>query len=116
MLRAWRTDGPDDPGTCAFHIWRYAHRRCLINKCVFLGRNARLRQYGYVMWDTPEDLDPQEACNRVREAQEERFEEHESFEKERHDMEQSWMERVSIYAKGGRGYWSADDLSQVVWE
>lgn len=34
---------------------------------------------------------------------------------ERGKMERSWQEKAVIYEAGGRGYWSEEDLSRVVW-
>lgn len=116
VLREESTEGPDDLDSNSFAIWKYTHKDCFANYCVFRSRNSVLRKYGYVMWDLPEDSVPKESRRRLRSAQQQAIRDLEEIEKKRPEMEQSWKERASIYAKGGRGYWDIKDMSRITWE
>lgn len=116
VLREERTEGPDGLNSNPYEIWRYVHNDCFANNCVFRTRNSVLRKYGYVMWDLPEDAVPKESRRRLRSAQQQAIMDGEEIEKKKSEMEQSWKERATIYAKGGRGYWDARDTSRITWE
>lgn len=116
MLREERTDGPDDLASCPYEIWHHVHKDCYANYCVFRSRNSVLRKYGYVIWDLPEDSVPKESRRRLRSAQQQAIGDLEEIEKMRPELEQSWKERATIYAKGGRGYWDVGDASRITWQ
>lgn len=115
-LRAEDTDGPDDLDSGPFDIWWYVHKHSFVQDSVFQDENSLLRRYGYVMWDVPMMFDRDEVRSRVHAARGQAVADHEEVEKGRDQMESSWRERTTIFEDGGRGYWSADDLSHVTWE
>lgn len=116
VLREESTEFPDHLDSSPYATWSYVHRHCFANSCVFRYRNKILRKYGYVVWELPEDIVPTELHRRLRLAQQQAMMEQEEIEKKRPEMEQSWKERASIYAKGGRGYWDVGDTSRITWE
>lgn len=111
-----RTEASDDFASGPYDIWQHVHQDSYANYCVFLGQNSVLRKYGYVIWDIPDDSVPEESRRRLRYAQRQAVRDQEEIERERLVMEQSWKERASIYAKGGRGYWDLVDTSRITWE
>jgi hypothetical protein len=114
-LRAVDTDGPDDVDSSPFDIWWYVHKRSFITESVFQPENSVLRRYGYVMWDLPRVFDMKEVRSRVHAARRQAIAEEDEVEKARNEMESSWRDRAGIFADGGLGYWSVNDLSRVTW-
>jgi hypothetical protein len=98
-------------------MWRVANKPCWLDGLAYEG-HAWLRRCGYVLWDhsdTP--LSDEELEQVIEEADREslldHFRRYDGKAKDR--MKKSWRERREIYARGGRGYWSEGDLSQIVW-
>lgn len=114
-LRARDTDGPDDLDSAPFDIWWYVHKQSFVQETVFQDEDSLLRRYGYVMWDVPRMFDRDEVRSRVHAARRQAVNDHDEVEKGRDQMESSWLERAAICEDGGRGYWSATDLSQIIW-
>lgn len=106
------SDGIDAVSSDPFCIWWYAHKHRFCDQLVNQHENARLRRYGYVMWD----LHP-ERCfskSRLREAQRKATADEAALEAGREAMEHSWCERTAIFLAGGRGYWRHIE-SRVLW-
>lgn len=114
-LRARDTDGRDDLDSAPFDIWWYVHKQSFVQDTVFQDEDSLLRRYGYVMWDVPRMFDRDEVRSRVHAARRQAVADDDEVEKETEEMERSWSERAAIYEDGGRGYWSAGDLSQITW-
>lgn len=114
-LRARDTDGPDDLDSGPFGVWWCVHKGSFIQETVFQNENSHLRRCGYVMWDVPRIFEKKEVRSRVHAARRQAITDHEEPEKGRDQMERSWRERAAIFEDGGRGYWSADDLSHITW-
>jgi hypothetical protein len=100
----------DDKGP--FEAWRVAYKDLSRSAWVMLG-NTGLRERAYVLWDQDRLL---------------RYNMLELFENAPKDLElltaedgydnmlESFEERSNIWQEGGRGYWSADDKSRIVWD
>ncbi|KAI0849753.1 hypothetical protein F5Y00DRAFT_268848 [Daldinia vernicosa] len=69
------------------------------------------RECGYVFWDQ-ERLRALGSLKRAWKPAEQPA--HNST-VDQEEMQRSWNERASIYKRGGRGFWSKDDDTQVVW-
>lgn len=115
-LSAKDTDGPDDLNSGPFDIWWYVNKRSSVHDTVFQGHNTILRRYGYVMCDVLEFFDKEEVRSRVRAARRQNVADRDEVNQVRSQMERSWQERAAIYEDGGRGYWSAADVSHITWE
>lgn len=116
-LAARPPDGVDGLSSDPFRIWWYAHKYKHAENFELQPENARLRCYGYVMWDLPPPARTF-SKRRIRELQHHVDVDGESDDDDdraREEMKLSWGKRLSIFEAGGRGYWSEGDLSQIVW-
>lgn len=99
-----------------FRMWRIAHQEMPLQETSYHGSLRLVRLTGYLLWDQCED-----SVDEVRVADEINHMQHLSVmhysERAIHGMGQrtSWKERTEIYQKGGRGYWSQDDVSAIDW-
>jgi hypothetical protein len=116
----WPANGPDGHESSPFRIWRIAHEDCWQRgeDLIYNPRHDILREWGYVIWDAPKTLLPDEELRKkIAYARElsllEEFRRYDYEEKAK--MRKSWKERRQIFNRGGRGYWSKDDLSQILW-
>lgn len=118
-LAARPPDGVDGLSSDPFRIWWYAHKHNFPGQLEWHADNARLRRYGYVLWDWPPP-GGKFSKRRVRELQDDVDAEEDSMEelaRKMKEMQSSWAERADVFKDGRRGYWSDVDLSQtsVVW-
>ena len=110
----------DDSDTGPKTAWQWAHWNLSMYHAVGSYKHTCLLRHGYVMWDHTrvEDFyNPSVEWNfhspySGEEAQTKRS----IVENERETMMRSWQRRSDIFRKGGRGWWSFEDESQVVWE
>ncbi|KAH6853177.1 hypothetical protein B0I37DRAFT_1701 [Chaetomium sp. MPI-CAGE-AT-0009] len=114
----WPSNGPDVHGSGPFRMWRASHEDCWEQDATFHVDHAWLRRCGYVFWDIPESTVTDGQLKRVvsrarQKAWLDRFRRNDGELKRK--MKRSRKERAEIYKRGGRGYWSEGDLSQVVW-
>lgn len=105
----------EDPDSGPYNAWHWAHLRGYGEAFVFADLHQPLRKRGYVMWDdwrlreshlfskpfSGEDYLPSPA-NELTELREQ-------------EIEESWERRSEIYVLGGRGWWSKEDESKIVW-
>ncbi|KAH7022154.1 hypothetical protein EDB80DRAFT_628843 [Ilyonectria destructans] len=100
-----RNDGP-------FVAWRSVHREDPRDSWVLTLETAGLRERAYVLWDNDriERYKLLELYESVPEDPSHTFDEDE-FDR----MQESFEERSQIWRKGGRGDWSPNDTSRVVW-
>jgi len=101
----------EDTDRGPYEAWRAANSdRWLEDSCMF-SEAAWLRERAYVFWD----------ADRLRSWQPGGFGDdpgdcpRECTEEEVDEMRESFRERSKIWQKGGRGYWSWDDTSRIVW-
>ncbi len=95
--------------------WIWAHAESTRERFYFRDDQYALRQRGYVMWDFSRIsqwdcfhvpwLDTTDVIHRGEEI------------KRRHAaMMKSFDQRSGIYRRGGRGWWSPDDESRIIWQ
>jgi hypothetical protein len=119
ITKWWTYNGPDVYGSGPFRMWHASHKATWRHRPVlYYETHTWLRRCGYVMWDNPETpISDEELEERVSMARNLSLLDH--FRRKDGDlkgkMKKSWRERREIYARGGRGYWSNGDLSQIVW-
>lgn len=97
-----------------FEAWRLMLDKDNIDMGVyyFMDNEAWLRERGYVFWDWERIVEH----NLAKVITELGHEVDDPFDdQELEDMEESWDERSLVWQKGGRGYWSKDDLSRIEW-
>ncbi|RYC60519.1 hypothetical protein CHU98_g5702 [Xylaria longipes] len=108
----------EDPGDGPFSMWKWAHESASLRRSVYQRGQAKLRKWGYVMWDRAR-LDtlpifrdrwqppvfspfgrslPDDPVGEVDER-----------------WVSSWRERSRIYNEQGRGWWDFGDESKIVW-
>ncbi|KAK3299797.1 uncharacterized protein B0H64DRAFT_1269 [Chaetomium fimeti] len=114
----WNSNGPDVYGSAPFRIWRASHEDCWRQDVIAHADHTWLRRCGYVFWDFSEatvtDDQLKLIISRARQkAWLDRFRRNDGELKRK--MKRSRKERAEIYKRGGRGYWSEGDLSQIVW-
>ncbi|KAM0167930.1 hypothetical protein ACHAPF_011502 [Botrytis cinerea] len=90
-------------------VWRWAHQSCGSVDFVLCDKHRFEREWGYVMWDYSRILELG-----VTESEWERTDDAENNKGSRPSRE-SMDRREKIYRTGGRGWWSAEDESKVVW-
>ncbi|TGO47290.1 hypothetical protein BCON_0285g00150 [Botryotinia convoluta] len=90
-------------------VWRWAHQSCNSINFVLCDKHRFEREWGYVMWDYSRILEL-----RVMENEWERTDDAENGRGSRPSRE-SMDRRGIIYRAGGRGWWTAEDESKVVW-
>ncbi|KAJ8132048.1 hypothetical protein O1611_g1571 [Lasiodiplodia mahajangana] len=108
----------EDPDDGPFSIWKWAHESASLRRSVYQRGQAKLRKWGYVMWDRtrldtlsifrdtwrPPVLNPfarllpDDSVGEVDER-----------------WTSSWWERSRIYNEQGRGWWDFGDESKIVW-
>jgi hypothetical protein len=107
-----------DPDSGPADIWRWTHRDGTRNRFVYQDHQPPLRGWGYVMWDGSrfDDIgvfespwEPLEISLGTR------LERHREIVRHFAYMRSSWDARSTIFALGGRGWWSRGDTSKVVW-
>ena len=113
----WPHLGPDNYGSAPWRVWREAHLDCYQDDVFYYEPHSWLRRCGYLLWDHPEaPLSSKELRDIIVEAKKLNLLYH--FRRNDRDakakMKKSWRERAEIFRRGGRGYWSEGDLSQVV--
>ncbi|KAH6651332.1 hypothetical protein F5144DRAFT_559149 [Chaetomium tenue] len=114
----WPSNGPDVHGSGPFRMWRASHEDCWHEDVTFHSDHAWLRRCGYVFWDFPQALMTENQLKEflsrgIRKAWLDHFRRNDGELKRK--MRRSRKERAEIYKRGGRGYWSEGDLSQIVW-
>lgn len=105
----------DDPDTGPLHIWRWAHRGETSENFVNQGNRKSLREWGYVMWDQAR-LDESDILHSPWIPPSRNLAEDRKEAKRREDMRRSWRIRSDIYNRGGRGWWSFEDGSKIIWK
>ncbi|KAI8629243.1 hypothetical protein F5Y19DRAFT_434524 [Xylariaceae sp. FL1651] len=108
----------EDPDDGPFSIWKWAHESESLGRSVYQRRQAKLRKWGYVMWDQARlDTLP---ISRDRW----QLPTFSLFDRSLHDAPVgevddswtfSWRERKQIYKKKGRGWWDFGDESKIEW-
>ena len=114
----WEHIEPDAHGSAPWRVWREAHLDCYRVDVFYYEPHSWLRRCGYLLWDHPEKpLSDKELRDIIVEARKLSLLYH--FRRNDRDakakMKKSWRERAEIFRRGGRGYWSEGDASQVVW-
>jgi hypothetical protein len=114
----WYTNGPDLHGSSPFHIWHASHKDCWRQDVIAHTDHTWLRRCGYVFWDFQESLVTNKQLRGFisqgrRKAWIDHFRHNDGELKSK--MRRSRKERADIYKRGGRGYWSKGDLSQIIW-
>lgn len=114
----WYTNGPDVYGSSPFRMWRLSHKDCWRQDVIAHPDHTWLRRCGYVFWDFQEGRVADRQLRRFisggrRKAWLDRFRCNDGELKSK--MRRSRRERADIYKRGGRGYWSEKDLSQIIW-
>jgi hypothetical protein len=105
----------EDPDSGPEYVWRWAHQEVTSRQFVNTNERRHLREWGYVFWDqyrldlmgilqspfdednTPEVHETEDAIRRKAERKDSR------------------RRRRTIYNEGGRGWWSFENESKVVW-
>lgn len=101
--------GPSD-------AWGWTQEDRFTNPAVSWYQNEDLRGWGYVLWDRRR-LDEWDAMHYIRSEKRPKDLDYEWGKTQNtENMEESWKRRAVIHLAGGRGWWSADDESQVVWK
>ncbi|KAF7920498.1 hypothetical protein EAE99_008111 [Botrytis elliptica] len=100
-------DDDDDKGPEL--VWRWAHQLFNSIEFVLCDKHRFEREWGYVMWDHSRLLEL-----RVMENEWKMTEDAEKGRGSRPSKE-SMDRREKIYLAGGRGWWTAEDESKVVW-
>ncbi|KAM3065460.1 hypothetical protein ACMFMG_011652 [Clarireedia jacksonii] len=90
-------------------VWRWAHQSCNSTNFVLCDKHRFEREWGYVVWDYSRILELG-----VMENEWERTDDAEN-DKGSRPLRESMERRETIYRAGGRGWWSAEDESKVVW-
>lgn len=112
----WPHNRPDLYGSAAFRMWYAAHAPSLPQDAVHELKDSWLRRCGYVLWDDPDTPLSDEALREIiSEASKQGLLNHFRQNDGKAKAKKSRRERREIYARGGRGYWSEGDLSQIVW-
>lgn len=108
----------EDPDDGPFSIWKWAYESASLRRSVYQRGQAKLRKWGYVMWDRarldtlpifrdmwqPPVLSPfgrslpEDPVGEVDDR-----------------WASSWRERSRIYNEQGRGWWDFGDESKIVW-
>ncbi|KAK7935315.1 hypothetical protein PG985_000810 [Apiospora marii] len=104
-----------DPGPA--DAWRWAHQEESWAHWVYQANRRDLRRWGYVMWDRSRLkviglfrepwLDPSYSGGATLEQQD--------AARRRAGLQESWEKREWVWKRGGRGWWSADDESKVIY-
>lgn len=118
ILDWYQNDGPDTCESGPFRMWLEAHRHHWRKDVIYHPLHSWLRRCGYVIWDAPEPpLSDEELQQRFDEARRQSLLNH--FRRNdralRARMKSSWRQRIAIYERGGRGYWSEGNLDRVTW-
>ncbi|KAI1112032.1 hypothetical protein F5Y14DRAFT_423425 [Nemania sp. NC0429] len=109
----------EDPDDGPFSVWRWAHESASVRRSVYQREQAKLRKWGYVMWDrarlntflafrypwrppVSNALDRSLPYDPVEDLDDDR-------------SVYSWRERSRIYHEQGRGWWGFYDESKIVW-
>ncbi|KAK8136767.1 hypothetical protein PG984_004707 [Apiospora sp. TS-2023a] len=108
---------PDpDPGPA--DAWRWAHQEESWAHWVYQPKRRDLRRWGYVMWDRSR----LEAIDLFRESWNLSSYSSGAWEEQPHDaaqrrrcLRETWERREWIWKRGGRGWWSWDDESKVIY-
>jgi hypothetical protein len=104
-----RADPDDGPEL----VWRTAHRMSYCDGFVNSDIHRPLRMRGYVLWDK-DRLERWGLLKECRQASpgSRRLPSHNTFDEA---WERSLQRRAQIYLHGGRGWWSEDDESRVIY-
>ncbi len=101
-----------EPDTGPENAWRWAHNSF---STVSLGQTDgdyhQVREWGYVMWDQVR-LNEGDIFNKPLP---EREDDSKKEAEEQEEMCKSWKRRSFIHLAGGRGWWSWEDESKVLW-
>ncbi|KAK4120111.1 hypothetical protein N657DRAFT_649458 [Parathielavia appendiculata] len=99
----------DDIDRGPYESWRHTRADLRLETSLMHADDGWLRERAYVFWDQ----------DRVQTYFRAGFGEGPSpdaiREREYHDMLDTFAQRSKIWRKGGRGYWSTDDTSRIVW-
>lgn len=101
-----------------YRVWLEGRKSCCSRYPHFVasGDHYAPRRCGYVIWDDlGSGMDDEMFQKHLLNARNLDAVPATELEESRAEMERSWEERTAIYKRGGRGYWSKGDLSQIVW-
>ncbi len=96
-----------DPGP--YEAWCKGNASWWVSDSCMLTHIAGMCERGYVFWDEARSRSHQ---NGIAERPED---EPRDTDAGQEDMMESFRERSEIWQKGGRGYWSRDDASRIIW-
>ncbi|KAF3483340.1 uncharacterized protein GIQ15_02664 [Arthroderma uncinatum] len=109
----------DDPDPGPRDIWYWVHAEDTFEEFIYSDRHRYLRRRGYVLWDVSRLRQEWKFLDgHYADPPDEALEPLDDKPKLTHSMEEmrdSWKQRSKIYAAGGRGWWSKDDESKVVY-
>ncbi len=99
----------DDTDRGPYEAWREANAECWLADSCMLREAAWLRERAYVFWDGDRVRNHQYRCGGNPGYRR-------GYTKAEHeDMMESFDERSKVWQKGGKGYWSTNDNSRVIW-
>ncbi|RFU35659.1 hypothetical protein B7463_g715, partial [Scytalidium lignicola] len=99
-----------DSDTGPSDAWRWAHQNQTCKNFVYSNSQQPLRNSGYVMWDCVR-LNKWNIFQKPWEA----FYVADEAAQRSAEMRVSFDQRSKIYVAGGRGWWSLEDQSQIIW-
>ncbi|KAK2757966.1 hypothetical protein FQN54_004372 [Arachnomyces sp. PD_36] len=104
----------EDPDPGPFNAWYWAHARDYRQGFFCEREHMLLRERGYVMWDQWRLLE-WNLFGKPFEEEDYPYPVDHLTEERQEEVEESWDIRREIFRNGGRGWWSKDDESKIVW-
>ena len=109
MAKRCNGQAEDDADRGPFEAWREANAdHWLEDSCMRIDVDW-LRERAYVFWDENRPRNHQDGFG------EDPGDRRDYTKAEHEDMLESFDERSKVWQKGGKGYWSRDDTSRIIW-
>ncbi len=99
----------DDTDQGPYEAWREANADYWLSDSCMSSDAAWLRERAYVFWDEDRLRNHQDGFG------EDPGDRRDCTKAEHEDMLESFDERSKVWQKGGKGYWSRDDTSRIIW-
>lgn len=104
-----------DPDRGPYKIWFWAHSSNAALKPYDMGSKRNWRLRGYVFWDAWRITESKILSHPFQDTWDQSRDEVEGLILNKDELAFSIAERKRIWELGGRGYWSKDDESKIVW-
>ena len=115
-LESLHGSGEDDSDFVSgpYDVWSWANQDELPDRFIFAWDKALLRKRGYVMWDRARIAEDNmmDIFKKIMSVPPPSLE---PMQDEWDEMQMTFEERSRIWQRGGRGFWSKEDESKIVW-